>query len=83
MGRLTRIEWLLVVIVAAILAHAALPRYEWHVPSALNPRIGIRADRWTGRAQYGSFAGDGAWHPIVTTLIGEAVDIAPAPSSAK
>ena len=47
--------WLgLGLLVAAILCHAFVPRYEWR--QVANSVTLIRIDRWTGRAELGSWA---------------------------
>jgi hypothetical protein len=56
---MTRRDWWLGVslLVAAIMLHALVPRYEWqHIEGA----VFMRVDRWTGRAMMGSFVG-GHW----------------------
>lgn len=60
--RLTLRVWIVAVfaLAAALVVHAAIPRYEWRTTE--NPTILIRIDRWTGRAQLGQFEG-GRWHP--------------------
>lgn len=59
----TRAWWIgITVIVLALLAHAAFPRYEWRaVPD--KPGALIRIDRWTGRATWGHFS-TGTWTPV-------------------
>jgi hypothetical protein len=52
---MTRTDWLLVTIAASILAHAALPRYEWRAALGESSTAYIRIDRWTGRANMGHF----------------------------
>lgn len=50
---MTRTDWWLgvVLLVAALLAHAAFPRYEWtHQQGGTGSALAmIRLDRWTGR----------------------------------
>lgn len=63
-ARVIRVIGLLIAI--AVLVHALLPRYEWRDPGGDNPRVYVRVDRWTGRAQLGEFihlegAPAGAW----------------------
>jgi hypothetical protein len=55
--------WLgIAVIVVAILAHAAFPRYEWRqVPEF--PAAWTRIDRWTGSLQLGAIQPGGVWLP--------------------
>jgi len=55
-AHITRRDWWLgiALIVAAVLCHAAFPRYEWRDPGGDHAAY-IRIDRWTGRSQWGSF----------------------------
>ena len=59
---MTRRDWWLGValIVAAIVLHALVPRYEWR--DAGGAPI-VRIDRWTGAAQMGLFGNGGVWTP--------------------
>jgi len=61
---MTKRDWWIgiALVVAALLAHAALPRYEWR--ETLAGRPGVRIDRWTGRAVWGVFADEGRWISI-------------------
>jgi hypothetical protein len=61
---MTKRDWWIgiAVVVAALLAHAALPRYEWR--ETLAGRSAVRIDRWTGRAVWGVFADEGRWISI-------------------
>lgn len=43
----------------AIVIHAALPRYSFHMQGA----AAIRVDRWTGAAVVGGYGADGHWLP--------------------
>lgn len=47
---MTRRDWFLgiAVLVAALLFHAAFPRYEYRTVDG--PAVGVRVDRWTGTA---------------------------------
>jgi hypothetical protein len=56
---MTRRDWWLGVgvVVAAIVLHALVPRYEWRNANNV-PRI--RVDRWTGQSVLGTFSG-GRW----------------------
>lgn len=57
--------WLgITMILLALLAHAALPRYEWRAV-AEHPTQLVRVDRWTGQAQLGQMTSAGwvALHP--------------------
>ena len=46
-------------LVFALIAHAAIPRYEFrHVPES---RYWVRTDRWTGSAVIGQFGPSGDW----------------------
>lgn len=61
----TRTWWIGITILAlALLAHAALPRYEWRsLPE--RPSMMIRVDRWTGVATYGQLdKTTGRWAPL-------------------
>jgi hypothetical protein len=49
-------------IVAALVLHALIPRYDWHLTSG----AAIRVDRWTGTAVGGRFE-HGRWVPVVPT----------------
>lgn len=49
-------------IVVALLAHAALPRYEWRGSPPL-----VRIDRWTGRAEAGRYQ-NSVWQPTRVTI---------------
>lgn len=51
---MTRRDWWLgvVAVVAAVLVHALVPRYDWRGPYG---RELLRLDRWTGRAVLGEF----------------------------
>lgn len=53
------------VLVAALVLHAAIPRYDWR---PLTGFVWVRADRWTGHAEIGRFAADahGRWMPVET-----------------
>jgi hypothetical protein len=50
---MTRRDWWLGLglLVAAILVHALVPRYEWRQVG--NSVVLLRLDRWTGTAEYG------------------------------
>jgi len=52
---MTRRDWALAVVllVGAVLVHAAFPRYEWH---ALGGTAYVRFDRWTGYADARGYA---------------------------
>lgn len=53
--------WLgVAVIVLAVLAHAALPRYDWRQDADV-PVVWTRIDRWTGRLQLGAIQPGGQW----------------------
>jgi len=56
---LTRRDWWLGIgtVVAAILFHALMPRYEWR---NIGPLPVVRVDRWTGAAIRGHFEA-GRW----------------------
>jgi hypothetical protein len=58
---MTRSLWLAALLIAAaLLAHAMVPRYEWRPLAGL---YWVRIDRWTGTAVYGRFEPSGAWAP--------------------
>jgi hypothetical protein len=60
---MTKQHWWLgvLVIVLALAAHAALPRYDWR-PVTGHPTVLVRVDRWTGRADWGVLdRATGAW----------------------
>lgn len=61
---LTRLDWWLgvVCVSAAVVMHAAIPRYEWRDSTIASRRAMVRIDRWTGTAEIGSFNG-GVWVP--------------------
>lgn len=56
---MTRRDWWMgiLLLAAAVLAHALIPRYEWR---NVGPVPRVRVDRWTGRAEVGNFSG-GRW----------------------
>lgn len=57
----TRQFWTAVtLIVLAILAHAAFPRYEWRQDRDV-PVVWTRIDRWTGTVQLGAIQRGGQW----------------------
>jgi hypothetical protein len=58
---MTRRDWYVgvVLVVAALLFHAAVPRYAWR--DGLTSRQLIRLDRWTGSAALGRLDGEGRW----------------------
>lgn len=47
-------------LVATILAHALVPRYDWRPLAGV---YWVRVDRWTGTATYGRFEPSGTWTP--------------------
>lgn len=51
---MTKRQWYvgLAVVVAAVLLHAAVPRYEWRASGEYDRGL-IRVDRWTGQATLG------------------------------
>jgi hypothetical protein len=62
-GPITRRDWWLgvVLLTLALLAHAAIPRYEWH--GGTSPYVPLtRIDRWTGHSEVGRFI-SGQWTP--------------------
>jgi hypothetical protein len=63
---LTRRDWWIgiALLVAALLVHAALPRYEWR--DTLGGRQAVRIDRWTGGAVWGTFPDEvpGRWMSV-------------------
>jgi hypothetical protein len=69
---LNRRDWWIgiALVVAALLVHAALPRYEWR--ETMGGRRAVRIDRWTGNAEWGGFADEvsGRWMsvPDITAL---------------
>jgi len=58
--------WLgIAALVLAILAHAAIPRYEYrNHPLPSGEFYMIRVDRWTGRAEIGTLGRGRPWQPL-------------------
>ena len=61
---MTRRDWWIgiTLVALALLAHAALPRYEWR---GTVPYL-VRIDRWTGRAERGSMS-SGQWTSLAVS----------------
>ena len=59
---MTRRDWWfgVAIVAAAVVAHAAFPRYEWRPFVAGRSSLLVRVDRWTGSAQLGDWK-DGRW----------------------
>jgi len=58
-----RRDWFIgvTIIAAALLLHAAFPRYEWRAHATHHDAL-IRVDRWTGRAEHGLLVtASGGW----------------------
>ena len=51
------------VVLVALLAHAALPRYEW---LTVSPRVVLRGDRWTGTVSVGTVTPESENRFVVT-----------------
>jgi hypothetical protein len=50
----------LLVLLLALIGHAAVPRYDWRPLAGV---YWVRIDRWTGTAMYGRFEPGGTWAP--------------------
>lgn len=70
---MTRLDWYIGLLLAIALAVAALawPRYEWRDPGGAADLF-VRIDRWTGRAELGTFR-YGGWTPFPLPTSGRVV----------
>ena len=82
---MTRRDWWLGVgaVVAAVLLHAAIPRYTWREFGPRAPYLLVRLDRWTGHADLGSYDDNGRWARLepVTAAPNKSADVEPLPSN--